>query len=233
VSLHDLQGVVLILSLVLLLLWPLRFCLRFRWQEGDQELMLGVQVIPGVAARLEIPLVRRCHSGRFPLIEALLSWGSRASPSTGQPVTWPDLPFAEALEEIFDKLRHSLKVVWPFVPVVHESLRIGTVTSLEVRTVLGLGDAAITAMAHGVAWALWGSALPFLLRYFSFSPGEPRFEAVPVYDQRRTELTVSGIFAIRVGHIMLAVLRALFKGASAVFTKRGGLVWLKSILYRD
>lgn len=71
-----------------------------------------------------------------------------------------------------------------------------TVKSLNVAVRVGLGDAAATAWAHGLAWAVFGGAWGGLQRQVKFRT-KPAVAVTPLYNRRGFRLSVEGEASLR------------------------------------
>ena len=75
-------------------------------------------------------------------------------------------------------------------------------------TVLGLDDAAITAVATGASYALTGMALGYLQQYIDFSRCKKhQLSILPSYDQPKLETDFFCILELKIGHIIAAGFR--------------------------
>lgn len=75
-------------------------------------------------------------------------------------------------------------------------------------TVLGLGDAAATAVATGASYAVTGLALGYLQQYIDFSKCKKhQLSILPSYDQAKLETDFFCILELKIGHIIAAGFR--------------------------
>lgn len=75
-------------------------------------------------------------------------------------------------------------------------------------TVLGLEDAAITAVATGASYALSGLALGYLQQYINFGKCKKhQISILPSYDQPKLETDFYCILELKIGHIIAAGFR--------------------------
>ena len=109
--------------------------------------------------------------------------------------------------------------------------RAGHCRSLQWQTVLGLNDAAGTAVAAGILWPV----KLYLLHKFLHKAGEayvldnaPRIEIKPAFNKLMLESHLEGIFRIRAGYIILNMFINLFHGLLPDFsTRRGKFYYVK------
>ena len=82
-----------------------------------------------------------------------------------------------------------------------------TFSKFFVSVVYGTGDAADTGMLYGAIWALIGNLYSFMCRYFYID--FPDLELRPEFEKKVFEIEAEGIIAVRLVHIIIAVLRSL------------------------
>lgn len=80
---------------------------------------------------------------------------------------------------------------------------------LDWTTTVGARDAAATALATGALWMLKGHLAALARSRLNLRPGLPRLEVRPDFAQSGLETRVDGIGVLRVGHIIIALVRAL------------------------
>ncbi|NLY89362.1 MAG: DUF2953 domain-containing protein [Firmicutes bacterium] len=71
-------------------------------------------------------------------------------------------------------------------------------------TVVGCNDAALTGIATGLLWGVKESLLQFFLGGYRFGPESPRIVILPRFKTPGWETMLDCIFAVQVGHIILA-----------------------------
>lgn len=92
--------------------------------------------------------------------------------------------------------------------------------ALEWDTDIGVGDAAGTAIAVGMAWSFVGMVMSGVRRHFIFVDTMPSIKVNPRFDEVVLDTTFHCIFESRFGHIMIAGFRTLLSIIAAYI--RGG-----------
>ncbi len=82
---------------------------------------------------------------------------------------------------------------------------------VRMHCVLGTGDPATTAVAVGVAHAVAGTLLALLATYLSIQDSGAQMDVYPHYGRRHLRLRARCILRCRPGHLMAALLLALWR----------------------
>ena len=80
----------------------------------------------------------------------------------------------------------------------------GRFSRFNWATIIGCNDAAMTGVATGLLWGVKESLLRFFLGDYRFGPQGPRIVILPRFKTPGWETRLDFIFAVQVGHIILA-----------------------------
>jgi len=209
-----------LLLVVLLLLagysLPVSFRLQFSYSESGISLRLGLEMLHGLL-RKEHDLLRGSmlagavggeRSREKPAAES-----GNAGEDTGPRLAglWADI---SAVRTRFDRYGLGGTLLSYFIPPkylpwLHVADRLehkGRFTRLQWRTVVGLEEAAATAWAAGLIWAIKGYLLCFLDRRYGLPRSVARVGVEPVFTGMRLDTAFDCIFKMRVGYIIRASL---------------------------
>lgn len=175
------------------LLWRLRVRALHEGASRD-ELSVELRLLHVITLRKEFPAVATSWRRFVPAWRLVQEWevGFREAGDGAESearVTWAEV------KEWFQTWKRWQPVVRSLgrgASFVRRRLR---VKSLHGRLHFGLGDAALTARAYGVAWALVGNALGFASRKLILAT-KPDVSIVPIYNKRFIRLEVSGEAAV-------------------------------------
>lgn len=91
---------------------------------------------------------------------------------------------------------------------LRRALQHGTLEQLQMKGVIGLGEAASTARAYGGFWTLYGLSGGMLQKYLSIRCA-PQVHIVPAFNQRRLRFATEGKLVLRLGDALAAVMFVL------------------------
>lgn len=94
-----------------------------------------------------------------------------------------------------------------WLSVAQELERRGRFTRFNWATIVGCSDAALTGIATGLLWGVKETLLRFFLGGYRFTPAKPRIAILPRFRRPGWETMLDCIFAVQVGHIILASLK--------------------------
>ncbi|MFS0636658.1 DUF2953 domain-containing protein [Mesobacillus foraminis] len=113
---------------------------------------------------------------------------------------------------------HDLKALLEHIVGMHvlvrQFLRKVTIKKLEWHTVIGIGDAASTAVLSGTVWAMKGGIIGLLSRYMRLAE-LPVVTVTPNFQQFMSQIQLKCIFQIRIGN-------AIWAGIKLIKYWRGG-----------
>ncbi len=177
----------LLLTILAFYLMPVRVLLRIGRHGDDQRLHLRLEALWGL-------------------------WSGDYAVDLTETATI-NQPFSHRLSLPADwegQLRRALKGGEEYERILHTVSRRVRCERLRLELRLG-GNPALVGMATGLAYAVEGTALPFLQRRLNYASGEPRFRVVPLFREETLELSFDCILVARSGEIIRAVCLGLAK----------------------
>lgn len=185
----------LMAALALLPLLPLTLGIRYEHTGGPDRLVVWVRLFGGL--RLEYAMKLKGDQLGEDLLARLPAGGPR---------------------EWLAALRTRLEWWRRFSEATHYLMATTVVQRLTIAIELGTGDAALTGLAIGALWSLFGAACSLGARTLRFAPGQPQLLVTPRFDRTALRLRLNCILTLRVGHIIVAgskLLQVRAKGVSA------------------
>jgi hypothetical protein len=175
-----------------------------RNEENDTRLM--VSLLKGLLKfKIEIPKLALKELADKPKVEIV----GQVETAEGAPVT--ELKERIKISTLFYYLKKIKEFIDNYWGIVSYLLKAVNINKLSWVTEFGTGDAAVTGVATGVVWTLKGGILTILSRYLTLKDKKPELQVIPRFQQGGLYLDLNCIFAIRIGHIIIATIRFVFK----------------------
>ncbi len=195
------------LVLVLVFLSRIKVHLQLSRRGEDDRISVVVAWLKHLRYKLDVPLVDllvRSH----PAV--------RFKTKTGLPQT---IPGGEPEEKMvsFDHLFDVYKKYGDYTFALFYLAGRTRISRFCWYTEIGTGEVHHTGLVTGLAWSA-KSALVTGLFAFSAPGTKPELAVFPNYEQRRFHTCLDCIFDVRIGHIMMT-------GIKAIWRNRGGLPW--------
>lgn len=180
------------------LLWRLRVQALHDGESHD-ELSIELRLLHVITLRRKFPAVVSSWRRFVPAWRLVRQWeaGIREADTreagedtpSDTVVTWAEL---KEWHQTWKRWQPMVRALGRGATFVRRRLR---VTSLRIRLRFGLGDAAVTARAHGVVWALVGTGLGIASRKVNLVT-KPDVAILPIYNARVIHLDVSGAASV-------------------------------------
>lgn len=106
----------------------------------------------------------------------------------------------------FQDMKEILQHVVTFHRIVRQFLKKVTVHKFSWHTNIGIGDAALTGVLVGVAWAIKGNIVGLLSRYMKVKK-IPEMSITPLFVQVYSQTKLTCMISFRIGNAILAGLR--------------------------
>lgn len=114
----------------------------------------------------------------------------------------------QTIKESSRKYSRLLAHVTGFYRILRRFLKKVTISQIRWDSRFGLGDAALTAVASGMVWALKGNVLGMLSHFVSLK-GVPSIQVIPVYQGTLTQTRLSCMISFKIGHAIVVMLQML------------------------
>lgn len=192
----------------LLALLPLTLEVYYRRRGQDDHLTLTMRLWFGINYRLTLPVLNLTNFRLFSS-KLKLRAGFKA-PSSGRPVREKKrlvIPDPLTMYRLLSRYYRLGKKLWPALTYLAGRVELHY---LEWHTLIGLSDAAYTGMAVGGLWSVKGLVLSILYRICKKTKTRPEVTVVPHFTGPAFGLLLHCIFTVRIGHIMVTVIRMVF-----------------------
>lgn len=194
--------IIVLILLILISILKLNININYLHDKDNDDLKIKVSTLFGlIKFRFEVPLIAIDKESPSIVIEEE-SHSSLGDSEKKDKVTPNEI--ARGIEKAKDFLEHIVG----FHKIVKKFLKKVKVHQFSWTSVLGIGDAAHTAVLTGVVWGLKGTIVGIISNYMRLNTApvinvQPHFQLVTSH----TELTC--MFSFRVGHAILAALQVV------------------------
>ncbi|MFN7250643.1 MAG: DUF2953 domain-containing protein [Anaerobacillus sp.] len=106
------------------------------------------------------------------------------------------------------KLKDFLTHVVGFHKIVRKLLNKISITKFSWRSIVGIGDAALTGTLVGAVWGIKGSTLGIITNYMRLKVA-PEIEVHPNFQRLTSHTELACIFSFRLGHAIIAGLQII------------------------
>jgi hypothetical protein len=123
--------------------------------------------------------------------------------------------------ENYRRMNFLLKKVVHLHTIIKKFLQKISINKFEWQTMIGVGDAAHTAIVTGVLWSIKGNMTGLLSQYFKLKV-MPVISITPHFQANVIQTRVSCIFQFRIGYAILAGLKMIkfWKGSIKTFNNK-------------
>jgi energy-coupling factor transporter transmembrane protein EcfT len=213
--------VILLLLFILIIFTKLTIYVNYFHHNDNDELKIEFRIWFGlIRYKKIIPLIKIDDNSPSIVVKSKSELGDSSKNDQEQE---PDVKQIEKSDLItqMKNTRELLNRVVQLHEIVQSFLKKVSIKKLEWHTLFGAGDAAHTGMLIGVIWALKGSILGVLSKYFRLK-NYPQFTVTPHFQFTVVQSKLSCIFQFRIGHAILAGLKLIkfWKGGLPHFQKK-------------
>ncbi|KSU83647.1 Protein of unknown function [Fictibacillus enclensis] len=195
---------ILILLLLLFIAIPLstlHITFLFTHHGDDDFLRLKITLWKVISYTLELPEIK------VNLAEKKLDLKEKSKGATKEKKKRKSITLHAFLNSYYNYL-NLLRHVGGFYRILKVFFKKVTITDVKWNSRFGLGDAASTAVASGLVWALKGNVLG-LLSHIVRLKGIPTIGVVPVYQGTLTQTRLSCMISFKIGHAIVVMLQVL------------------------
>jgi len=195
--------------------------LTYRRRDRDDHIAVDVYALKKIVNyRLEVPLARIARRGGLPWPETVIDTPlGRTETHSGK-----EQRFVRTTWRIFRhhprhwrKLKRQVRFYARLYKRIIARLLIATACEkISWRTGLGIGDAALTSVAAGLAWQYKNQTYVYMQRRLKSVP-RPVFAVQPLYARKGVDIELECIFSVRLGNVINALttaIRFLAKGGN-------------------
>ncbi|MDN4526605.1 DUF2953 domain-containing protein [Fictibacillus fluitans] len=193
--------ILLLLLFIVILLSTLHISFLFSHQGNDDYLRLKITLWKVLSYTLELPEIK------VNLSEKKLDFKEKSKGAGKEKRKRKSITLHTFLNS-YHNYRHLLRHVAGFYRILKRFLKKVTVSDVKWSSQFGLGDAASTAVATGLVWALKGNALGFISHFVRLKD-VPSIGVVPVYQGMLTQTRLSCIISFKIGHAIVVMLQML------------------------
>ncbi|HHW42902.1 MAG TPA: DUF2953 domain-containing protein [Desulfotomaculum sp.] len=187
---------------------PLNLEIYYRQRGREGYLRLSADAWFGIKYTRTVPAPPPVH--RPPIRPLLKRRSVVQTGTTKEPVKRENRPDLSRYLSVYHLLKRHLplgKRLWPALRYFLHRLEL---RHFQWRTLVGLPDAAQTGLAVGGLWSLKGLVLTGLYRMFKGKSAPPDVAVVPCFTGPAFGLLFHCIFTIRIGHIMVTVIKLAY-----------------------
>lgn len=201
-SMHWIWWIVISLasSLLLLPFAKITVNLSYFHNQDDDELKVKISTFFGLASyRINVPVLQVDKDS--PAIVVKEEQHSAMGDTEKTKKITPEIIIRD-IRKMKDFLRH----VVGFHKIVRRFLAKITISKFTWKSIVGLGDAALTGTLVGAVWGIKGSTLGLISNYMKLKVN-PCIEVHPHFQNLTSHTEISCIFSFRLGHAIIAGLQ--------------------------
>ena len=189
--------------LIIVLFTKLTIYINYYHRNDNDDLKIEFRAWFGlIKYKKEIPLIKVDDDSPSIILKGKTKMGPQESESD---MTVNQITPRKVLSSL-KNFREILEHVIRFNVVLRKFLRKITIKEFHWSTVVGVGDAALTGMLTGSLWAVKGSIIGLLSRYFQMKE-IPKIMILPQFQQMIIQTELSCMFQFRIGHAIVAGLK--------------------------
>lgn len=189
-----------------LLFYPLEVQTYYRRKAEDDLLLIKIVIIPNVwIHRIEIPIIA-LEKGKIPSFKVKTELESPGNDTMLEGKAKYDISW--------DNIWHVIKNIQPYYKLISCYFKSGKILfrpwvlkSFYWNTSFGTGDAALTGLATGAIWSMKTLFWRQMTHVMNVNEN-PKFKVFPDFFNKKLEVEIDGIFACRLGNIIIAVIKA-------------------------
>lgn len=192
----------IILLIVMIPFLKINVNLNYLHDKDNDDLKLKVSTLFGlISFRFEVPVI--AVDDDSPSIVVKEEQHSSLSDSEKT-----DKFTAKEILRGIEKAKDFLEHIVGFHKIVSRFLSHVIIHHFKWHSVLGIGDAAHTAILAGVAWSIKGTVLGIISNYMKLKT-KPNIIVEPLFQQISSHTELSCMFSFRIGHAILAALQVV------------------------
>ncbi|MGG5254773.1 DUF2953 domain-containing protein [Neobacillus sp. SM06] len=189
--------------LILVLFTKLTIYINYYHRNDNDDLKIEFRALFGLFKyKKDIPLIKVDDDSPSIILKGKTKMGPQESESDLQVNKITPSKVISSLKNFREILEHVIQ----FNVVLRKFLRKVTIQQFHWSTVVGVGDAALTGMLTGGLWAVKGSIVGLLSRYFRLKE-KPEIKILPQFQQMIIQTELSCMFQFRIGHAIIAGLK--------------------------
>lgn len=183
---------------------PVTLRVRYTRQAENDRFQMDVGIWPGLLKyHLDMPSINL--EGR--LLAPIIEFKARLEGKSGNPFLKLKGDVNLSLERFYRVAGFWYDITLRLKPISRYLLRRIEPRQFKWQTGIGLSDAAKTGMVVGWLWSLKGAVLSYLYSFFAPTTQKPCFAVVPNFNRPDVAIFLDCIFAVKLGHIIIAGLR--------------------------
>jgi hypothetical protein len=210
--------IILFILLVTIVLTKLTVILDYYHGNDNDHLKLEFKIWFGIIKyKKEIPLIKIDDNSPTLVVKEKTKLGKDEKTSKENEKQIDKKDIFNSLNDAKQLLLHVVKLHH----IVRNFLRKVSVKRVEWHTVIGVGDAAYTAVATGGIWAIKGSILGIISHYMKLKE-MPRMTVTPYFQYTVSQTRFRCMIQFRIGQAMLAGLKLIkfWKGGRPDFKSK-------------
>jgi hypothetical protein len=210
--------IILFILLVTIVLTKLTVILDYYHGNDNDHLKLEFKIWFGIIKyKKEIPMIKIDDNSPTIVMKDKTKWGKNEKTSNEDEIQIDKKDIFNYFNDAKQLLLHVVK----FHHIVKNFLRKVSVKRVEWHTVIGVGDAAYTAVATGGIWAIKGSIIGIISHNMKLKE-MPRMTVTPYFQYTVSQTRLRCMIQFRIGQAMLAGLKLIkfWKGGRPDFKSK-------------
>lgn len=207
-------SVIIILLLVVLFL-KLKVIIHYSHQNDNDHLKVTFKALFGlIKYKINIPVIKVAENSPAFVVKEKVEVGPQEKDQKEDTKKFT----AHELLNSFQDMQHLLKHVRGFYKIIRSFLRKVTLSNLEWKTVIGVGDASATGMITGAFWTVKGSIIGLTSSLVKMKT-IPQIMVTPDFNRAVSETSFQCMIHFRIGYAIFAGIKLLkyWKGGKPHF----------------
>ncbi|WP_162463130.1 DUF2953 domain-containing protein [Paenibacillus psychroresistens] len=216
----------LVVVMVGLGLSRLRVHIFFSRVKDNDHFFVHLKLLGGlISYKMDVPILE--YRGLFGGFAIKMKSILRITKKEMQPKKQKEQFTPERISDIYRWGRVLLAHVREFTSWLHHMLTHVKCTEFRWNTRLGIGDAAETALATGMLWAVKSTLFGYIFQYVHLE-AKPKLSIQPQYNHPEFSTEFSCHASIRIGYLFYSMLVLLWR----IMKSKGGLKTWGSVIFR-
>lgn len=192
---------ILLLLFIILIFSSVKLSLLFTHKGDNDYLRLKVSVWKVISYTFEVPEIKlNVAEKKIELKEETKGAGNVKKKRSKITVS--------SIKQGYRSFHRLVLHVKDFYQTIKRFLKKVNVSEVSWHTQIGLGDAASTAMASGLLWAVKGNGLGVLSHFVNLK-GVPKIQVIPVYQGTLTQTRLACMISFKIGHAIVVMFQML------------------------
>ncbi|WP_235842044.1 DUF2953 domain-containing protein [Neobacillus fumarioli] len=206
---------VLLLLIILVLFSKLTILINYQHYNDNDDLKVELRILKIITYKFHAPLIKIDENSPTVVVKSQTNYGNQGNEQSDKNVHQIS---KHDVRNRIRNIRTLLEKVVNLHVIVKGFLRKVSIEKLEWETLIGLGDAAHTAIATGTLWSMKGSLIALLSHYLKLKD-MPKLLITPHFQAAVIQTRFTCMIQFRIGYAILAGLKLMkfWKGGKPHF----------------